>query len=129
MLGKTGYHDESFQIPLVIRDPDARGTGGREEDAFTEMVDILPTLISWVGGNVPNAVDGRSLVPLVHGRRPADWRDALHYEFDFRETPGSTAEQSLGLTMDECSLCVLRDASFKYVALRRAQTTVVRPAR
>ncbi|MGD0432954.1 MAG: sulfatase/phosphatase domain-containing protein, partial [Acetobacteraceae bacterium] len=94
---------------------DASSTRGDIQDAFTEMVDILPTLVSWIGGDVPNAVDGRSLLPLVHGRRPADWRDALHYEFDFRETPGSNAEKELGLTMDECSLCVLQDAAFKYV--------------
>lgn len=115
LLGKLGYHDESFRIPLIIRDPDASSTRGDIQDAFTEMVDILPTLVSWIGGDVPNAVDGRSLLPLVHGRRPADWRDALHYEFDFRETPGSNAEKELGLTMDECSLCVLQDAAFKYV--------------
>jgi len=115
LLGKIGYHEESFRIPLIIRDPDASATRGRIEDAFTEMVDILPTLISWMGGDVPNTVDGRSLLPLVGGVRPADWRDALHYEFDFRETPGSTAERELGLTMDECSLCVLQDETFKYV--------------
>jgi arylsulfatase A-like enzyme len=115
LLGKIGYHDESFRIPLVIRDPDAHATRGQVVDSFTEMVDILPTLIGWIGGDVPNAVDGRSLLPLVYGSRPDDWRDALHYEFDFRETPGSTAETSLGLTMDQCSLCVLQDTDFKYV--------------
>jgi len=72
-------------------------------------------LMDWVGGETPHAVDGRSLLPFVRGEPPADWRDALHYEFDFRETPGSTAEKSLGLTMDDCSLCVLQDAAFKYV--------------
>ncbi len=115
LLGKIGYHDESFRIPLIIRDPDARATRGQVEDAFTEMVDILPTLISWVGGDVPNAVDGRSLLPLLQGSQPADWRDALHYEFDFRETSNSSAETDLGLAMDECSLCVLHDAAYKYV--------------
>ena len=115
LLGKLGYHDESFRIPLVIRDPDAGDTRGSVVDGFTEMVDILPTLMDWVGGEVPNAVDGRSLLPLVRGRTPADWRDALHYEFDFRETPGSTAEKALGLTRDECGLCVLQDADYKYV--------------
>jgi arylsulfatase A-like enzyme len=115
LLGKLGYHDESFRIPLVIRDPDAGATRGQVADAFTEMVDILPTLMDWAGGEVPNAVDGRSLLPLVRGGTPDGWRDALHYEFDFRETPGSTAERALGLTRDECSLCVLQDAAYKYV--------------
>ncbi|MBV9539534.1 MAG: alkaline phosphatase family protein [Acidisphaera sp.] len=115
LLGKIGYHSESFRIPLVIRDPDAHATRGRIEDAWTEMVDILPTLMAWVGGDVPHAVDGRSLLPLLHGARPPDWRDALHYEFDFRDTPGASAESDLGLDMDACSLCVLHDADYKYV--------------
>jgi arylsulfatase A-like enzyme len=115
LLGKIGYHDESFRIPLIIRDPDATSTRGKIEDAFTESVDILPTLVTWVGGKVPNAADGQSLLPLLRGDRPADWRGALHYEFDFREVPNSSAEKSLGLTMDECSLCVLQDDAHKYV--------------
>lgn len=115
LLGKLGYHDESFRIPLVIRDPDARAQGGRVVDAFTEMVDIMPTLIDWIGGAVPHQVDGRSLLPWVRGQTPDAWRDALHYEFDFREVPGSSAETALGLTMDQCGLCVLHDADWKYV--------------
>jgi arylsulfatase A-like enzyme len=115
LLGKLGYHDESFRIPLIIRDPDARATRGRIEEAFTEMVDILPTLMDWVGGETPYQVDGHSLIPFLRGEPPADWRDALHYEFDFREVSGTSPERAFGLTMDECSLCVLQDAAFKYV--------------
>jgi arylsulfatase A-like enzyme len=115
LLGKLGYFDESFRIPLIIRDPAAAATRGRVEDCFTEMVDILPTLIEWIGGEVPYGLDGHSLLPFVRGDRPTAWRDALHYEFDFRETPGSSIEKTLGLTMDECGLCVLQDDRYKYV--------------
>jgi arylsulfatase A-like enzyme len=115
LLGKIGYHDESFRIPLVIVDPDAKAQAGRIEDGFTESVDLMPTLLDWVGGEVPDACDGRSLLPLLHANRPADWRDALHYEFDFRDTPNTMPEGVLGLDMDSCSLCVLQDAAFKYV--------------
>jgi arylsulfatase A-like enzyme len=115
MLGKNGYFDESFRIPLVIVDPDAEATRGSIVDAFTESVDIMPTLIEYLGGEIPNAVDGRSLLPLVHGTVPADWRDALHYEFDFRNTFGTDYEGEIGLSMDECTLSVLQDAAFKYV--------------
>lgn len=115
LLGKIGYFDESFRIPLVIVDPDAHETRGSIVDAFTESVDIMPTLLDWLGGTVPNACDGRSLVPVVHGSIPADWRDALHYEFDFRNVFPSDHEGELGLSMDECTLSVLQDGAFKYV--------------
>jgi arylsulfatase A-like enzyme len=46
---------------------------------------------------------------------PADWRRELHYEFDFRDVPGTPAETVLGLSIDECSLCVVQDDHYKYV--------------
>jgi arylsulfatase A-like enzyme len=115
LLGKIGYHDESFRIPLVIKAPEAQATRGRIETAFTESVDIMPTLIEWIGGEVPRACDGHSLLPLVHGEKPAGWRGALHYEFDFRDVPGTMPEQPLGLDMDACTLSVLQDEAYKYV--------------
>jgi len=116
LLGKIGYHDESFRIPLVIKDPAApSGSAGRIEDAFTESVDVLPTILDWLGGHAPRNCDGRSLLPLVAGERPADWRSHLFYEFDFRDVFYSRPETTLGLSMDDSALCVVQDADWKYV--------------
>ena len=115
LLGKIGYFDESFRIPLVIVDPDSPASRGEIVSAFTESIDVMPTLLEWLGGQAPPACDGRSLLPLLTGEIPADWRDALHYEFDFRNVFGNDAEGALGLSMDECSLAVLQDEAFKYV--------------
>ena len=115
LAGKLGYHDESFRIPLVIVDPDAPEQAGRIEAAPSESIDLMPTMIDWLGGEVPRACDGRSLRPLVHDAKPADWRRELHYEYDFRDTFHSRAEGALGLGMDECTLLVIQDARWKYV--------------
>ncbi|MXP64364.1 DUF4976 domain-containing protein [Roseomonas sp. M0104] len=115
LLGKIGYHDESFRIPLVVKDPESRLGAGRIEDSFTESVDVLPTILDWLGGAPPRACDGHSLVPLVQGRKPAGWRDHLFYEYDFRDVHYSQPETALGLSMDESALCVVQDARWKYV--------------
>jgi len=115
LLGKIGYHDESFRIPLMVKDPESKLGGGRIEDSFTESVDVLPTILDWLGGQPPRACDGHSLVPLVQGQKPADWRDHLFYEYDFRDVHYSQPEAALGLGMDESSLCVVQDARWKYV--------------
>jgi arylsulfatase A-like enzyme len=116
LLGKVGYHDESFRIPLVVKDPDAPASAaGRIEDAFTESVDVMPTVLDWLGGAVPRACDGRTLLPLLRGHRPADWRTHLFYEYDFRDVHYSRPEGDLGLAMDDCSLCVVQDGRWKYV--------------
>ncbi len=115
LLGKVGYFDESFRIPLVIRDPRRRARAGQVEDAFTESIDVMPTVLDWLGGEVPRACDGRSLLPLVEAGAPADWRTLLHYEYDFRDVHYSRPERDLGIGMDESSLCVVQDAHWKYV--------------
>ncbi|MFI5014905.1 MAG: phosphoric/sulfuric ester hydrolase PehA [Hyphomicrobiales bacterium] len=115
LLGKIGYFDESFRIPLVVRDPRVKTVPARIEAAFTESIDVMPTIIDWLGGEVPRACDGRSLTPFMRQGKPRDWRAELHYEYDFRDIFYSTPERELGISMDEASLCVVQDERFKYV--------------
>ena len=70
MLGKGGFFDGSYHIPLIIRDPRRRKTGGRQVDAFTEAVDIMPTLLDLAGGDIPPHLDGHSLAPFLDGDEP-----------------------------------------------------------
>jgi arylsulfatase A-like enzyme len=114
LLGKLGYFDESFRIPLVIRAPGASDAGAII-GAPTESIDVLPTMLDWLGQPVPNALDGRSLLGFVRGAPPGDWRTELHYEFDFRDISYSQPETALGLHRDSSSLCVVQDAHYKYV--------------
>ena len=117
LLGKIGYFDESYRIPLIIRDPRhaADGTRGDIVEKFTETIDTMPTILEWLGLPVPRQCDGRSLLPFCEGETPADWRTETHYEFDFRDLYYSQPESSLGVPMDKCSLAVVQDESFKYV--------------
>ncbi len=46
---------------------------------------------------------------------PDRWRSEVHWQWDFRSPTTHVAEDLLGLTMDECSLDVIRDHSWKYV--------------
>lgn len=118
LMGKSGYFDQSYHVPLIVRDPDpaANPTRGSKVDAFTEHVDIMPTLLDRAGIETPAACDGRSLLPWLESRQgPADWRDAAHWEFDFRDPADPAAERALGLPMDACNLTVIRDERFKYV--------------
>ena len=118
MLGKAGYFDQSYHVPLLIRDPDAAAdvTRGRLLDALTEHVDLMPTLLDWIGAARPHQCNGRSLLPMVHsGAAPADWRQAVHWEFDFRDPIDGSAEAAFDLPMDACNLAVRRTRRWKYV--------------
>ena len=117
LLGKIGYFDESYRIPMIIRDPrpEANGTRGTIVERFTETIDTMPTILEWLGLPVPRQCDGRSLLPFCDGETPADWRCEVHYEFDFRDLHYSKPESALGLPMDKCGLAVVQDENYKYV--------------
>ena len=117
LLGKAGYFDAAYAVPLIVRDPRATGDPirGRQVRHFTENVDIMPTMLDFIGAEIPPQCDGRSLTPFLEGATPP-WRKHAHWEFDFRDvTFPDGVEKALGLTLHQCNLTVIRDEHFKYV--------------
>jgi len=117
LLGKGGYFDGSYHIPLIIRDPrpSANSSRGTTVSVFTENVDIMPTLMDAIGAETPVQCDGRTLMPFVHGADPRKWRTEAHWEFDFRDPTDDSAERTLGLTMHQCTMNIVRGDRYKYV--------------
>ncbi len=114
-LGKFGYFDQAYHIPLIVRDPrHPQGFGACVTD-FTEAVDVMPTLVEATGACREGPADGHSLMPFLRGEPVPGWRKEVHWEFDFRDVAGGGAQAALGLDLDDCSLAVIRDARFKYV--------------
>jgi arylsulfatase A-like enzyme len=118
LLEKCGYWDESFHIPLVVKDPFAQSdaTRGSVVSQPTESVDVSATVLDWLGLEVPAQVDGWPLTPFLRtGVAPQHWRTAAHWEWDFRHSRSRAAEQYFGIPREHCSLAVVRSAGAKYV--------------
>ena len=118
LLGKIGYFDQSYHIPMIVCDPHpaADASRGLLVSEFSETIDTMPTILEWLGQAVPRSCDGASLLPFLHtGAAPAQWRTEVHYEYDFRNVFYSMPEETLGLHMDESGLAVIQDNDFKYV--------------
>jgi arylsulfatase A-like enzyme len=97
-----------------VRAPDGRR--GAVVRAFTEHVDLMPTILEAAGASVPRQCDGRSLTGFLHGPDgPAAWRDAAIYEHDFRDVAGRGYESALGLESDDCQLAARTDGRHLYV--------------
>ena len=85
-LGEHGWYDkrfmyeESHRTPLIIRYP-ALTDGGAEVDDLVLNIDLGPTFLELAGVEVPEEVQGRSLVPLLQGETPEDWRDHIYYRY------------------------------------------------
>ena len=113
MLGKAGFFPQAFHVPLLIRHP--RGRRGRRVAAFTEHVDLMPTILDALAIEVPRQCDGRTLSDFLTGEQPTDWRAAAHWEHDFRDVPAGTYERLLGLPSDACGIAARFDGRVGYV--------------
>ncbi len=78
---KFFMYEEGLRDPLIVFDPrEPAANRGRRETAMTLNIDFAPTMLSLAGISPPAGMQGRSLIPLVENRHPADWRTEFFYE-------------------------------------------------
>ena len=81
---KVGYWETSQHIVSIVRDPRHPQVHGSVVEHFTENIDVLPTLCEALDQEVPAQCDGFPLTPFLEGNEPPMWRDAAHWEYDWR---------------------------------------------
>ncbi|PXA04393.1 sulfatase [Coraliomargarita sinensis] len=85
-LGEHGWfdkrfmYDESFSTPLLVSWPGVSQSGTVNSD-LVQNIDFAETFLDLAGAPIPEAMQGRSLLPLINGERPDDWRDSLYYHY------------------------------------------------
>ena len=74
-IGKSihSFFDDLVRIPLAMRLP-GRIKPGTVVDEPVSQIDYMPTILDYVGLEVPGGIHGRSMRPLIEGRNVA-WRD------------------------------------------------------
>jgi arylsulfatase A-like enzyme len=91
-LGEHGWYDkrwmyeESLRTPFIVRWP-GYVAGGSTNDHLVQNLDFFPTILELAGVESPIEVQGRSLVPLLKGQEPDDWRKSIYYQY--YEYPGA----------------------------------------
>ncbi|MGH7950424.1 MAG: sulfatase family protein [Limisphaerales bacterium] len=86
MYDKRFMHEPSIRVPFMVRYPRMVKAGSVCEQMVLN-VDIAPTILELAGIQVPVTMHGRSLVPLLKGEPPEDWRKDWLYEYF--EYPGA----------------------------------------
>jgi arylsulfatase A-like enzyme len=112
---KELFHECSVRVPLIICDPraEADATRGTVSEAMVEAIDLVPTFVEAVGSTPAyHRLEGRALTPLLHGKPPDDWRDAVFSEIDFGF---NEARRTLGLSVDEARAYMIRTERWKYI--------------
>lgn len=91
-MGEHGWFDkrfmyeESFRTPLLARWPGHIKPGSVNAD-LVQNIDFAETFLDLADAPIPDDMQGLSLVPLMKGKTPADWRESLYYHY--YEYPGS----------------------------------------
>jgi arylsulfatase A-like enzyme len=80
MYDKRFMYEPSLRMPFLVRWPRAIRPGS-VQPAMAINCDFAPTFMDLAG--LPPAPDmqGRSLVPLLRGQTPADWRTSMYYRY------------------------------------------------
>lgn len=85
-MGEHGWFDkrfiyeESLHMPFIIRWPGVVKPGTRFTP-FLQNIDYAPTFVEMAGGPIPAGLHGRSIVPILRGATPADWRKSVYYHY------------------------------------------------
>lgn len=112
LCNQASWHEQCAHVPLILRLPDswARHSDGSAVESFSGGIDTIPTLLDWLGQELPRHLDGQSLVPHIRADGRAVPREAIQWEYHFREMAGG-----LGLQRRQCMMSVYRDNAFKHV--------------
>ena len=80
MFDKRFMYEESLRMPFLVRWPAVIKAGTRAK-AMGLNLDFAETFLDAAGLRAPNEMQGRSLVPLMRGRTPANWRTSMYYRY------------------------------------------------
>lgn len=80
LYDKRFMYEESIRMPFLVRWP-ARVKPGVVSDALVINPDFAPTFLAAAGLPVPADMQGRSLLPILAGERPPDWRTSFYYRY------------------------------------------------
>ena len=74
-------YEESLRIPLLVRYPKSI-QAGTLIDEFALSIDLAPTLLEFSAASEKMEVDGVSLVPVLRGESPEDWRSSFLIQYN-----------------------------------------------
>ena len=80
MFDKRFMYDESLRTPFVIRWPKHIKPGSVNEKIILNL-DFAPTFLDAAGLKIPADMQGKSLLPLLAGKAPKDWRTSMYYRY------------------------------------------------
>ncbi len=85
-LGEHGWFDkrfmykESFRTPLLVRWPKVIKPGTKNDDMVMNL-DFAETFLDAAGANIPEDMQGKSMLPIFKDELEGSFRDAMYYHY------------------------------------------------
>lgn len=85
-IGDHGWYDkrwmyeESLKMPFIVKWPGVTQPGSRNP-LMIQNLDYAETFLEMAGARIPSDMQGASLVPLLRGEEPANWRKSIYYHY------------------------------------------------
>jgi arylsulfatase A-like enzyme len=125
-LGEHGWFDkrwiyeESLTTPLLVRWPGVAKPGSMNSH-MVSIIDFPETFLEAAALPVPADMQGRSLMPLLRGEKPTDWRTSFYYHY--YEFPGPhSVRRHYGVVTDRYKLFHFYEKDVNYWSLIDRQT-------
>lgn len=96
--GKMTNYNIDLQVPIIIRSPNQKNKGAQTH-ALTELVDLFPTVCDLAGIDVPDYMQGVSLVPLIENPE-APWKRAAFSQFHRRPRVSADGKRYMGYSIN-----------------------------
>lgn len=107
-LGEHGWFDkrwmykESLRAPLLVKWPGKIKAGQVNNDLVSNL-DFAETFLDIAQTNIPDDMQGRSIVPILKGNTPEDWRKAHYYHY-YEHPSEHDVRRHYGITTDKYKL-------------------------
>nr|WP_153556089.1 sulfatase-like hydrolase/transferase [Roseimaritima sediminicola] len=85
LQGKQNLYEHTWRVPLIVKGPGI--AAGSRATGNTYLLDMLPTLCDLAGIDAPDSVEGKSLKPVLEGRRD-QLRETLYGAYSGGTKPG-----------------------------------------
>lgn len=112
---KWSLRKAGVEIPLIIWQPGSTFSGGKVQDALMSNIDFLPTLLDYIGLDIPDNMEGVTFYPFLSGKTDEKPRKLIFAQF----TPA--------MKRDNESRCVF-DGKNWYIHYFDAGRNVIYPA-
>jgi arylsulfatase A-like enzyme len=117
-LGEHGWFDkrwifeESLRTPCLVRWPGKTKPGSVNKDIVSN-VDFAETFLDAAGVKVPAEMQGHSLLPLLEGKTPADWRKSFYYHY-YEYPAVHSVRRHYGVVTDRYKLVYFYEPDMNY---------------